>query len=131
MHTLPTAARRLQNSSNTLTVRLLADYAGHSGSRNERHDKLLHRHCTLLKPIFLFGYVQVVKITKIGPTAHVTSGQSFTFELRARFESGGPFPDATIVDDLPAGLLPGAGSATWVGSNNAAGGRVNGSESAS
>jgi hypothetical protein len=47
------------------------------------------------------------------------SGQSFTFELRARFESGGPFTDAVIVDDLPAGLLPGAGIATWVGSNNA------------
>jgi hypothetical protein len=72
--------------------------------------------------------MQVVKLTKVGPSTPVTSGQSFTFELRARFESGGPFTDAVIVDDLPAGLLPGAGLATWVGSKNGTG-RVNGCES--
>jgi hypothetical protein len=72
-------------------------------------------------------HLQVIRLTKTGPTAPVTAGQAFTFELRAKFESPGPFTAVSIADGLPVGLLPGAANATWVANNTAAGG-LNGCE---
>lgn len=87
----------------------------------------LLQQITRYTPYAFQTLVQVIKLTKTGPTTPVTHGQAFNFELRATFEAAGPFTAASIVDDLPVGLLPGAANATWT-ANNTAAGRLNGCE---
>jgi hypothetical protein len=66
---------------------------------------------------------QFWRIQKDGPLIPVSVGQAFEFTIRVDFDQG-PITAARIVDNLPNGLLPGTGAATWTGVN--AGRNVNG-----